>query len=118
MIDGLPEREPCSVCGKMQVQYRERSSVSRRRGAHKRRSLCVACYNHAVAREVASKTVLPGVVDTQTLVHREVCVGTCDICGIKPAVWSDPKARTKLCEVCYESEKHKAGSTEPGAETV
>ncbi|HWQ64478.1 MAG TPA: hypothetical protein VN429_08675 [Methanospirillum sp.] len=118
MIDGLPEREPCSVCGKMQVQYRERRSAARKRGAHQRRSLCTACYNHAVAREVASKTVLPGVVDTQTLVHRGVCVGTCDICGIKPAVWSDPKARTKLCEVCYESEKLKAGSAESGVKTV
>jgi len=107
-IDGLPEQRTCSVCGKKQVQYKERRSAARKRNQHGRRWLCVSCYRHAVSREVASVTALPGVIDPDTFLHRDDS-GTCDLCGIRPAVWSDPGDRTRLCQACYEREKQKSG---------
>ena len=117
VIDGFPEQRTCSVCGKRQVQYRERRSAVRRRSPHKRRWLCVSCYRHAVSRRVASVTALPGVIDPDTFLHREDG-GTCDLCGIRPASWSDPGDRTRLCTACYEREKQKTGSGTAGGGEV
>ncbi len=108
-IDGFPEQRTCSVCGKRQVQYKERRYAERRRSKHGRRWLCVSCFRHAVSREVASVTALPGVIDPDTFLHREDG-GTCDLCGIRPASWSDPGDRTRLCTACYEREKQNTGS--------
>nr|WP_319539612.1 hypothetical protein [uncultured Methanospirillum sp.] len=117
LIDGFPEQRTCSVCGKRQVQYKERRSAARRRSPHGRRWLCVSCYRHAVSREVASVMALPGVIDPDAFLHRDDG-GTCDLCGIRPAVWSDPGDRTRLCTACYEREKQKSGPGKAGGGVV
>jgi len=110
-IEGFPECKSCSVCGKVQVQYRERRSGTDKKDKKGSdpgmRVLCRSCYNRAVSREVASLVVLPGLIDTGAMVHREISSGICDVCRINPAVWSDPVSRTKICDCCYEREKGK-----------
>ncbi|HWQ64574.1 MAG TPA: hypothetical protein VN429_09180 [Methanospirillum sp.] len=105
-IDGFPKSLPCSVCGKKPVQYQEkRSDIQCETSEVRKRMLCFSCYQRAVSREVTSLTMLPGVTNTQRLVHRDVCIGTCDLCKINSAEWSNPIDHTKLCNLCYEKAK-------------
>ena len=60
---------------------------------------------------------LPGVIDPDAFLHRDDG-GTCDLCGIRPAVWSDPGDRTRLCTACYEREKQKSGPGKAGGGVV
>jgi len=105
-IDGFPKSLPCSVCGKKPVQYQEKKSDTQSEPieVHKR-MLCFSCYQRAVSREVTSLTMLPGLIHTERLVHRDVCIGMCDLCTINSAEWSDPIEHTKLCKPCYEKAK-------------
>jgi len=112
-IAGFPEYRSCSVCGKGQVHYKKRrSAVQNANSSDEHQVLCLTCYNRAVSRRIASIVTIPGVINPDAMIRREVYIGTCDVCGLNPATMSDPVSRTKICESCYNREKLNADSTE------
>ena len=104
-VDGLPDHRRCSVCGKRPTQYQERMTIARMQDPPRSNlMLCPSCYNRAVSRAAASIIPLPGVIDTTLMIRQTSSIGTCHLCDLRPAVWSDPASRTRLCESCYQRE--------------
>lgn len=98
-VDGLPDRRHCSVCGKRPTQYQERMTIKRMQDPPRSNlMLCVSCYNRAVSRAAASIIPLPGMIDTTAMVRQGSAIGSCHICTLRPAVWSDPVSHTHLCD--------------------
>ncbi len=111
LVDGIPDRRSCSVCGKRPTQYQERMTPERmRQPPRMNHMLCAACYQRAVSREIASIVPLPGVIEPTNLVRRTSSVGKCQICSLMPAVWSDPGERIHVCDRCYRRLLDKEGS--------
>ncbi len=101
MTEG-PDRRSCSVCGRKSARYQQR--VKRDGCSDSEKSplvLCDSCYRKAVSKEVSSRVLLPGILDTAVMVKRSVPSGRCQLCNLHPAVWSDTDSRIDLCDSCY-----------------
>jgi uncharacterized protein YlaI len=105
LLDGVFDRRRCSVCGKKPIRYQERMTskrlVEKPRMNH---TLCQGCYQRAVSLQAASIIPLPGVIDTSQMIRRDVSIGQCHVCNLKPAVWSDRENQVHICDFCYERE--------------
>jgi len=44
---------------------------------------------------------LPGILDHQNFCRSPVCLGTCSLCGEKPAVYHSDVEQVSICEGCY-----------------
>ena len=101
MIEG-PDRRRCSVCAKKRTRYQQRIKRDGCSDTGKNPVvLCESCYAKAVSKEVSSRVLLPGILDTATMVKRSVPSGRCQLCNLHPAVWSDSESRIDLCDSCY-----------------
>ncbi len=110
LLDGLPDRRRCNVCGKKPTQYQERMTTRRLKEAPRmNRMLCVSCYQMAVSRAAAAIIPLPGLIDTNVMIRRDHSIGLCHVCNLRPAVWSDPDNRVNLCDACYDRESQRTG---------
>lgn len=105
LIDGLPDRRRCNVCGKKPTSYQERMTTKRlHQSPRSNRMLCASCYQRAVSRAAASIIPLPGLINTNQMIRRVFSIGRCHVCDLRPAVWSDPNDRINLCDDCYQRE--------------
>ncbi len=100
-IDGFPEKSPCSVCGRKPTQYREQRRKDQGNLRQPPLMLCSSCYQSAVSRHTASIIPLPDQIQAGMMIRCTASIGACHLCELRPAVWSDPKSRTNLCDGCY-----------------
>ncbi len=102
MIEG-PDGKRCSVCGKKRSRYQQRIKLDGCSDSEKNPLvLCDSCYAKAVSKEVSSRVLLPGILDTAVMVKRSVPSGRCQLCNLHPAVWSDTESKIDLCDSCYQ----------------
>ncbi len=116
LLDGLPDRRRCNVCGKKPTQYQERMTTRRmKQPPRMNRMLCSSCYQLAVSRAAAAIIPLPGLINTRTMIERDHAIGLCHVCSLRSAVWSDAHGRVNLCGVCYDRESQNSDPN-PGSE--
>jgi hypothetical protein len=100
----LPERTPCSVCGRRDSRYVEKLTPERKKrppAQQDARRICLHCYQEAAERVRASAPPLPGVIDHARMEPVIRSIGRCSVCGLEKAEWVDRGSGVRLCGKCH-----------------